>query len=121
MITIDENSLSGLYKINLTHNNSRVGIISFSVVDPEIPEWVKSNADRWSSATLSDSEFIDGIEYLIEDGLIVLSPTDRNSTINSEIPSWLKNNAKWWAAGQISDEDFVNSIQHLVKKGIILI
>ena len=121
MITIDENSLSGLYKINLTHNDSHVGIISFSVVDPEIPEWVKSNAERWSSTTLSDSEFIDGIEYLIENGLIVLSPTDRTSTINSEIPSWLKNNAKWWATGQISDEDFVNSIQHLVKKGIILV
>ena len=121
MITINENSLSGSYEINLTHNDSHVGTISFLVTNPEIPEWIKNRAEGWSSTTLSDSDFVDGIEYLIEEGLVVLSPTDRNSAIEPEIPDWLKNNAKWWAANQISDEDFVNSIQHLVKKGIILV
>jgi len=119
MISINENSLSGLYNIELSHNNSHVGTISFVVSTPEIPSWIKNNAKLWSST--SDSEFIGGIEYLIEEGFIIISPTERSSITEQEIPDWIKNNAKWWAENLISDEDFIKSIQYLVNKGIILI
>ncbi len=94
---------------------------SFLVSNPEIPNWVKNNAKSWSSTIISDSEFIDGIEYFIEEGFIVISPTDHSSINEQKIPNWLKNNAKWCADNQISDEDFVKSIQYLVTKGIIRI
>ncbi len=119
-ILINENSLSGLYKIELSYNNSHVGTISFLVSNPEIPDWIKNNT-KWSSSTpISDSEFIGGIEDLIEEGLII-PPTERSSAHEQEIPNWIKNNAKWWADDLISDEDFVQFIQYLVKEGIILI
>jgi hypothetical protein len=70
--------------------------------------------------TVSKSKFIDGIQYFIDEGLIV-SPTDRSPIFEHDVPDWIKNNAKWWADDQISDEDFVKSIQYLVKKGIIRI
>ncbi len=119
VISINENSLSGSYKIELSHNNSPVGTISFVVSYPEIPSWIKNNAKRWSSNSISDSELIGGIEYLIEEGHIILSPTEPNSISEQKIPNWMKNNAKWWTDNKISDEDFVKSIQYLVKKGII--
>jgi hypothetical protein len=121
MITIDENTLSGVYKIDLFHNNSFVKTISFVVSNPIIPDWIKNNAKWWSSDTVSDTEFIDGLEYLIEQGLITIPSGTSISVSEQEIPSWIKNNAKWWSNDQISDEDFVKSIQYLVKKGIIRI
>jgi hypothetical protein len=56
VISINENSLSGSYKIELSHNNSPVGTISFVVSYPEIPNWIKNNAKQWSSTSISDSE-----------------------------------------------------------------
>ncbi|MCV0399978.1 MAG: peptidase [Nitrosarchaeum sp.] len=118
VFTINENSLPGLYKINLTHDGVFLGTVSFSVLNPEIPDWVKNNAKWWSSSTISNSEFIDSIDHLIEQGIIVL-PSEQNLVSNRIIPDWVKNNAKWWSNDQISDDDFIKSIQYLVKKGII--
>ena len=119
IITIDENTLSGVYKIDLFHNNSFVQTVSFVVSNPIIPDWIKNNAKWWSFDTVSDTEFIDGLEYLVEQGLIT-TPSGI-SISEQEIPNWIKNNAKWWGNDQISDEDFVKSIQYLIKKGIIII
>ena len=120
VISINENSPVGLYKIELSHNDSSVGTLSLNVKTPELPIWLKNNAKWWSAESISDSEFIDGIEFLIDEGLILLSPTSE-PFVNQEIPYWLKNNAKWWSDDQISDDDFLKSIQYLVKKGIIRI
>jgi len=121
IISINENSLAGNYKIELSHNNSHVKTISFVVTNPEIPNWIKNNAKWWSSNTVSDSEFIDAIEYLIKEGLIVIPTNSPISISDQKIPDWIKNTAEWWGNDQISDEDFVKSIQYLVKKGIIRI
>ena len=118
VISINENSLSGIYKIHLSHNNSFAQEISFKVSTPQIPDWIKNNARSWSSDNISDSEFIDGIEYFVEKEFFIKPET---SISEQEIPDWIKNNAKWWANDQISDEDFVKSIEYLVKKGIIRI
>ncbi len=121
IITIDEKTLSGVYKIDLFHNNSFVKTVSFVVSNPVIPDWIKNNAKWWSSDTVSDTEFINGLEYFIEQGLITIPSGTSISISEQEIPNWIKNNAKWWSNDQISDEDFVKSIQYLVKKGIIRI
>ncbi len=94
--------------------------MSFSLISEIIPDWIKNNARWWSSNSISDNEFIDGIEHLIEKEIISVMPSER-STFEKEIPDWIKNNAKWWADDLISDKDFVESIQYLVKKGIILV
>ncbi|MEK0347012.1 MAG: peptidase [Nitrosopumilus sp.] len=100
--------------------NKSTETISFVVSNHEIPDWIKNNTNWRSSTLISDSEFIGGIEDLIEEGLIILPPTERSSVIEQKAPNWIKNNAKWWADDLISDEDFVQLIQYLVKKGIIL-
>ena len=119
IITIDENTLSGVYKIDLFYNNSFVNTVSFVVSNPIIPDWIKNNAKWWSFDTVSDTEFIDGLEYLIEQGFITVP--SGVSISEQEIPNWFKNNAKWWGNDQISDEDFAKSIQYLIKKGVIII
>jgi len=36
----------------------------------EIPNWVKSNAQWWSEDLISDQDFLNGIEFLIKEGII---------------------------------------------------
>ena len=119
VFTINENSLLGTYKIKLSHAGTDIGIVSFTVLSPDIPNWVKNNAKSWSTSSISDSEFADSIEHLVEQGIISLSPSDQSPISDRIIPAWVKNNAKWWSDNKISDQDFIKSIQFLIKKGII--
>jgi len=36
----------------------------------EIPSWIKNNADLWSQGLISDDDFVKGIQYLVEQGII---------------------------------------------------
>jgi len=36
----------------------------------EIPSWIKNNADWWSQGLISDADFVKGIQYLVEQGII---------------------------------------------------
>ena len=84
-----------------------------------VPEWVKNNAGWWADGQIPDSAFIDGIEFLIKDGLIVVSSEQQSESQTDGIPEWVKNNAGWWADGQIPDSVFIDGIEFLIKDGII--
>jgi len=36
----------------------------------EIPSWIKNNADWWSQGLISDDDFVKGIQFLVEQGII---------------------------------------------------
>jgi len=36
----------------------------------EIPSWIKTNAGWWSGGLISDSDYVEGIQWLIENGII---------------------------------------------------
>ncbi len=84
-----------------------------------IPDWIRNNALWWSEEQIDDDTFIQGIEYLIKNQIIVISTTEQEDSESGEIPSWIRNNAAWWAAGQIDDDTFVQGLEFLIKKGII--
>jgi hypothetical protein len=86
-----------------------------------IPIWIKNNAGWWAEGTISDSDFVQGLQYLINQGIIKIPQTAQGAKSDQEIPSWIKNNAKWWAEGTISDNDFIQGIQFLIKSGIMII
>ena len=85
----------------------------------EVPAWVKNNAGWWADGTISESDFVQGIQFLIKDGIIVIPPTTVSAETSQGVPEWVKNNAGWWADGTISDGEFVNGIQHLIKTSVI--
>ena len=85
-----------------------------------IPSWIKNNAGWWAADQIDDKSFLQGIQYLIKEGIMVIPPTEASGTSGSEgVPAWVKNNAGWWADGQIDDNSFVSGIQYLIKAGII--
>lgn len=95
-----------------------------------IPTWIKNNAGWWADGLIDDGSFIQGIQYLINDGIIQIPPTskDRDAAGDmqdadavQEIPPWIKNNAGWWAEGSIDDNTFVLAIQYLIKNGVMTV
>ena len=119
IFTINSNSLPGQYEINLEYDSKSIGSVSFEVLSKSIPSWIKDNARWWASSVISDSEFIDGIEYLLNEDIISISSQSQNSFSERVIPSWIKDNARWWANNAISDDEFIQAIQYLIKLGII--
>lgn len=85
----------------------------------EVPGWIKNNAGWWADGTISESEFLTGISFLITDGIIQVPPTTVSSETSDGVPAWVKNSAAWWADGTISDGEFVNGVQHLMSLGLI--
>ena len=93
--------------------------IATSAEAASVPPWVKNNAGWWADGTIGDSDFITGVQYLIEEGIITIPSTTRSASTSDTIPEWVKNNAGWWASGTISENDFLNGIQYLIKMGIM--
>ena len=97
--------------------------VSFTVKinppEPSIPAWVKSVAEFWCEDKIDDGAFVDGIQYLIDNGIIVVSGTSTSYSGSQEVPQWVKNNACWWAKEMITDKDFASGIEYLVSQGII--
>ena len=87
--------------------------------DDKVPSWVKNNAGWWADGSISESDFLKGIEFLINDGIIQVPPTSVSAESSQGVPAWVKNNAGWWAEGITSDGEFVNAIQHLMSLGLI--
>ena len=85
-----------------------------------IPDWIRNNAGWWAEGLIGDNDFVQGIQYLINQNIIKIPPTSSSSGSGDQvIPDWIKNNAGWWAEGLIGDNDFVQGIQFLVENGII--
>jgi hypothetical protein len=120
VFTINPNSLPGKYSIHLSYDDKPLETLSFFVTSENVPDWIKNNTRSWSSESISDEEFVDGLEHLVDIGILSAIPSEM-SIFEPKIPDWVKNTAKWWTENQISDEDFVESIQYLIKKGIIRI
>lgn len=73
-IISDVEFLSGIEYL-LDENIIQVSIISTSYdggSDNKIPSWIKNNASWWSDGTVSDVEFLSGIEYMLERGILVV-------------------------------------------------
>ncbi|MGI0072561.1 MAG: hypothetical protein ACREA3_01965 [Nitrosotalea sp.] len=87
----------------------------------KIPSWVKNTAGWWANGQVGDSDFIKGIQYLIQQGIMQVPTQGQSTTTGQPIPSWIKHNAGWWASGTIEDGDFVKGIQWLITNGIIVV
>ena len=87
----------------------------------KIPQWIKTNANWWSTDQIPDSEFLKGINFLFEKGIVVVSSNELTANSNWKLPAWIKTTAGWWSEDKISDDDFLSMIENLVKRKIIII
>ncbi|PIN84562.1 MAG: peptidase [Nitrosopumilales archaeon CG15_BIG_FIL_POST_REV_8_21_14_020_33_23] len=90
-------------------------------VTSKIPQWIKTNANWWSTDQISDMEFLEGIDFLFEKGIVFVSSKEITVQSNWKLPPWIKITSLWWSEDKISDDDFLNMIENLVKRKIIII
>jgi hypothetical protein len=86
-----------------------------------IPDWIRNNAAWWSKGQIDDNTFIQGIEFLIKNDIVVIPKSQQSSSEVKEIPTWIRNNAAWWSENQIDDQTFVKGLEFLLQKGILRI
>jgi len=125
-IEISTTSESRILAIPFFGGDSIIEIIGTEALNPFvldtptiIPDWVKTNAGWWSDNMIADSDFVSGIQYLINKGIMTIPTTQSGQSTSNDIPPWIKNNAGWWSDGLIADSDFVSGIQYLISNGIM--
>ena len=90
--------------------------------EQSIPAWIKNTALWWAQGQIDDESFVQGLQYLIREGILAVPPTDPDGSGEpGPIPDWIKNTALWWAQGHIDDDAFVQGLQYLMQTGIIRI
>jgi len=92
---------------------SGIFVPNSSAQDAQIPNWIKNVADWWADDQISENEFVTGIEYLINNNIILLDFVPCNDKTQSQygdtksVPDWIKNNANWWSENLIDDTDCI--------------
>jgi len=122
-ISIGENWKSGTFSIIASYDGKDFGQVNFLLNKIQIPEFFKNVANWWSDGLVDDTEFVDGIEFLINEKIIDIPNLPKSTVGGNEdaVPDWIRQNVGWWAKDLISDEDFVSGIKYLVEHGIITI
>lgn len=115
---------NGNYNVKLVYGvPSKVSQTSFQftgeLVSETIPSWIKNVGDFWCNNQIDDSEFVNAVQFLIDESIIHVEKTGTNTAVSQKVPLWIKNNACWWADDKINDVDFVSGIEYLVNIGTI--
>lgn len=93
---------------------------SMKSVTPTVPSWIQNNAGWWSKGLIGEEDFLSGIQFLINQGIIQVSiSNDLQQSSLPFVPNWVKDTAGWWAEGKVTDQDFLNGIKFLVENQII--
>ena len=82
-----------------------------------IPPSMKTIAAEWSTGTISDMDFLQSVQYFINQGTMTVPGMTTQSGTSSPIPQWIKNNAKWWSDGSVDDATFASGITYLFNNG----
>ena len=88
---------------------------------PKVPMWVKQNGGWWSNDEIVDSEFLEGIKFLIEKQIIEIPTLEPSSQSDWKIPTWTKTIVGWWNEEQLSDDEFLIIVKNLVEREIIVV
>ena len=89
--------------------------------DPgNVPEWVKDSTNWWTLTKISDQDFLNSLEYMIENNIIKI-PENKVFENENELKmmSWIRNNLSVWSQNASSDEEFFKSTQWLIDNKLI--
>ena len=56
-----------------------------------VPDWVKNTAGWWATDSISETEFVNAIEFLVKEDIIQVDASHTSETAQS-VPEWVKNN-----------------------------
>lgn len=124
---IDKSSAIGIYELQASYQDYLSEEFFFDVSLEEeitlessekIPKWIKNIAKSWSNDKIDQNDFVSSIQYLIDEEIILVSPTNLEQIHNGRnIPTWIKNSTSWWTDGLITEDEYLNGIQFLIENG----
>lgn len=104
---------------SVTNQGNGYFFVTIKAQNLNIPSWVKDVASFWVNDEIDDDGFVQVIQYLVENGVILIPNAESGEASITEIPSWIKTNAEFWVNGQITDAEFATGIEWLIQNGII--
>jgi SPX domain protein involved in polyphosphate accumulation len=65
-----------------------LGLMIPNAFAENVPNWIKNNAGWWATDQIDDSSFLQGIQFLIKEGIMVIPYTETTESSRSqEIPA----------------------------------
>lgn len=98
--------------------DSFVITVGYEIV--QIPNWIKQITQFWTSGNISDTEYFQTLNFLLEEQIIHVPHTKTlKYDEDAKIPIWIKTIAEKWTKGEISDDEFSIGIQWMLDRKII--
>jgi len=119
LFPIGETAVTCTATDNSGNSDKKSFVITVNAPDVLIPSWIKDVAGFWCGDEIDDGSFIEAIQYLIDNDVIIVPSTASSGSGAQEIPNWVKSNACWWSQGLITNSDFASGLQYLIGQGII--
>jgi peptidoglycan/xylan/chitin deacetylase (PgdA/CDA1 family) len=98
---VNEFQISELEKLIEKIQENNINIVTISEINSNsesiVPEWIKNNAGWWAEGAINDETFVQGIEFLVKEKIILVSEESQTGSNEKIVPEWIKNNAGWWA------------------------
>ena len=88
---------------------------------PSIPSWIKGTVGLWVDGVTDDATFLGAMQFLVQEGVIVVPPTEAGSSQSSDVPAWIQGTSKLWVDGVTDDATFLGAIQFLIHEGVIVV
>jgi hypothetical protein len=99
---------------------SFVVTVGYEIV--KIPYWLKHTTAFWVADQMTDSEYTQTLQYLLEKEIIHIPYYKQlENDFEKEIPIWIKTSSQKWIAGELSDDEFSIGIQWMLERGLIQI
>jgi hypothetical protein len=125
----------GKYQISLFSSDALLDIVTFEITqnvfdlpkcDPNISElecseqnsrikqWVKQYIELWQFGIIDDSDFNQGLSFLIDQKIVDIPSMPTNSD-SAQIPQDLRERSLDWYKNELSDDDFLSLVDSLIK------
>ena len=84
-VTLNEKFADGKFQVKAQYGNSKSTVEKISFIinesasmtqtseNTKIPGWIKNNAGWWADGSISDDSFVQGIQFMIKEGLMRVS------------------------------------------------
>ena len=86
--------------INSTTTDETAYVPTDSQTTKRVPDWVKNNAGWWAADLIGDNDFLNGIKYLINKGVILVSVDDNRKELSTVLAP---NSAMFYEGAMISN------------------
>ena len=111
-LTTDEQNIG--YSLVITENDYSSPYQPNEFVLESVPNWFTSTANAWCTDLIPDSEYINSVQFNIQQGNIEVLRGQSGTDVGAPIPSWVKTNACDWSNNQTSDYEFLDGIYWLL-------